>query len=189
MVTYSPYFISTVVMVSMLQIFLASRGIINQFIMLLGGDAVSFLSVPQYFKLIYSLSGVWQGAGYGAVIYLAALSGIDPQLHEAATIDGANKFQKITYIDLPGILPTAVILLILNAGQMMNVGFEKVFLMQNPLNMRASDVISTYVYRMGLISAQYSFATAVGLFNSVINLTLMVLVNRAARRFSETSLW
>jgi putative aldouronate transport system permease protein len=123
------------------------------------------------------------------VIYLAALSGIDPQLHEAAIIDGANKFQRILHIDIPGIMPTAVIVLILNLGRVMNVGFEKVFLMQNPLNMRTSDVVSTYVYRTGLIGAQYSFATAVGLFNSVVNLILIIIVNQIARRLSETSLW
>jgi len=147
------------------------------------------MGVPEYFKLIYVITGIWQGAGYGAVIYLAALAAVDPQLHEAAIIDGANKFQRIWYIDLPGILPTATIVLILNFGHIMDVGFEKTFLMQNPINMRTSDVISTYVYRMGLVGAQYSFAAAVGLFNSVVNLILIFLVNQIARRFSEHSLW
>lgn len=189
MVTYAPYFISTVVMVGMLLMILSSNGIVSQIIQRFGGKPVNVMSIPESFKLIYVLSGVWQGAGYGAVIYLAALSAIDPQLHEAAIIDGANKLQRIWHIDLPGIMPTAVIVLILNLGQVMNVGFEKIFLMQNPLNMRTSDVISTYVYRTGLVGAQYSFATAVGLFNSVVNLILIVIVNQIAKRISETSLW
>ncbi len=189
MATYAPYFISTVVMVSMLLIILSPRGMANQMMALVGKEPVNYMAVPNYFKMIYALSGVWQGAGYGAVIYLAALSGIDPQLHEAAIVDGASKVRRIWHIDIPGILPTAVILLILSVGQVMNVGFEKVFLMQNPLNMQSSDVISTYVYRMGLVSARYDFATAVGLFNSIINLTLMVSVNEMAKRFGETSLW
>ena len=189
MVTYAPYFISTVVMVGMLMIILSSKGVVSQLIQLFGGEPSNIMAIPKAFKLTYVLSGVWQGAGYGAVIYLAALSAIDPQLHEAAIIDGANKFQRIRHIDIPGIMPTAVIVLILNLGRVMNVGFEKIFLMQNPLNMRTSDVISTYVYRTGLIGAQYSFATAVGLFNSVINLILVITVNQIARRLSETSLW
>ncbi len=189
MVTYAPYFISTVVMVGMLLMILSSNGIVSQIIQRLGGKPVNVMSLPESFKLVYVLSGIWQGAGYGAVIYLAALSGIDPQLHEAAIIDGANKLQRIWNIDLPGIMPTAVIVLILNLGQVMNVGFEKIFLMQNPLNMRTSDVISTYVYRTGLVGAQYSFATAVGLFNSVVNLILIIIVNQIAKRVSETSLW
>jgi putative aldouronate transport system permease protein len=127
--------------------------------------------------------------GYSSVIYIAALSAIDPSLYEVATIDGANKFQKILYIDLPGIAPTIIILLILNSGHIMNVGYEKILLMQNPLNMPASDVISTYVYRMGLENAQYSFSSAVGLFNSVVNALLLVTVNQVARKLGETSLW
>jgi putative aldouronate transport system permease protein len=189
MVTYAPYFISTVVMVGMLLMILSANGIVSQIIQRLGGEPVNVMSIPESFKFVYVLSGIWQGAGYGAVIYLAALSAIDPQLHEAAIIDGANKLQRIWNIDLPGIMPTAVIVLILNLGQVMNVGFEKIFLMQNPLNMRTSDVISTYVYRTGLVGAQYSFATAVGLFNSVVNLILIILVNQIAKRVSETSLW
>jgi len=189
MVTYAPYFISTVVMVGMILLFLSMNGSLNRFIVLFGGQATNFMGKPEYFKMIYVLTGIWQGAGYGAVIYLAALAAVDPQLHEAAIIDGANKLQRIWYIDIPGILPTATIVLILNFGHIMNVGFEKIFLLQNPINMRTSDVISTYVYRLGLVGAQYSFGAAVGLFNSVVNLILLVLVNQIARRFSETSLW
>lgn len=189
MSTYAPYFISTVVLVSMMNIILAQGGIVNVVLSGLGLEKVNFLGDPGLFKFVYALSGTWQGAGYGAVIYLAALSGIDPQLHEAAIIDGANKWQRIFHIDLPGIIPTAVILMIMNLGQVMNVGFEKTFLMQNPLNISQSDVISTYVYRLGLINQQYSFSSAVGLFNSVVGLVLTIAANAAARRLSGTSLW
>jgi putative aldouronate transport system permease protein len=190
MVTYAPHFISTIVMVAIiLQVLDPKIGLVNRVIDATGGDPINFIGVPEYFKTIYVASGVWQNAGYSSIIYIAALSSIDPQLEEAAIIDGASKLQKIWHIDIPGILPTAVILLILNMGRIMNIGFEKIFLMQNPLNMVASDVISTYVYRTGLVSAQYSFSAAVGLFNSVINLILIVSVNQAARRMGETSLW
>lgn len=190
MVTYAPHFISTIVMVAIiLQVLDPKIGLINRVIDATGGDPINFIGVPEYFKTIYVVSGVWQNAGYSSIIYIAALSSIDPQLEEAAIMDGASKLQKIWHIDIPGILPTAVILLILNMGRIMNIGFEKIFLMQNPLNMVTSDVISTYVYRTGLVSAQYSFSAAVGLFNSVINLILIVSVNQAARRMGETSLW
>lgn len=134
-------------------------------------------------------SAVWQNMGWDAIIYIAALAGIDPGLHEAAMIDGANRLQRIWHINIPGILPTMVILLILNAGNIMNVGFEKIFLMQNDLNMAVSDVISTYAYRIGIESAQYSLSTTISLFNSVINCILLFLVNGVARRISDTSLW
>lgn len=189
MSTYAPYFISTVVLVSMMNIILAQDGIINNFLEGLGLFKVNFLGDPDLFKYVYSISGTWQSAGYSAVIYIAALSGVDPQLHEAAIIDGANKVQRIYHIDIPCILPTAVILLILNMGSILNVGFEKTFLMQNSMNISRSDVISTYVYRLGLINAQYSFSTAVGLFNSVVGLTLTVAANGIARRLGDTSLW
>lgn len=190
MTTYAPYFISTVVMVSIiLQLLHPNFGIANELVKLMGGDSINFMGRPELFKSIYVWSGVWQTTGYSAVIYIAALAGIDPNLHEAAIIDGATRFQRILYIDFPGILPTATILLILNMGRVMNIGFEKIFLMQNPLNMRASDVIATYVYRIGLVSAQFSYSAAIGLFNSVINLILLLSVNYAARRLGETSLW
>ncbi len=142
-----------------------------------------------FFRPIYVFSDVWQTAGYSAVIYLAALSGIDPTLYEAAKVDGASRLQRIRYIDLPGILPTAVIILILSVGNVMAVGFEKVFLLQNPLNLSTSEVISTYVYKMGLLNANFSFATAVGLFNSLVNLVLLVSVNFVAKRLANASLW
>jgi putative aldouronate transport system permease protein len=190
LISFAPHFISTVVMTNMILMFLSVYGgWVNNFIVLLGGSRVDFIAKPEYFKSIYVWSGIWQNMGYNSVIYIAALTAIDPALYEAATIDGANKFQKILFIDLPGIAPTIIILLILNCGHIMNVGYEKILLMQNSLNMSASDVISTYVYRMGLEQAQYSFSAAVGLFNSVINTVLLVLVNQAARKLGETSLW
>jgi putative aldouronate transport system permease protein len=190
LITFAPHFISTVVMTNMILMLLSVYGgPLNNLIAALGGERIDFMAKPEFFKSIFVWSGIWQGMGYSSVIYIAALSGIDPALYEAATIDGASKFQKIIHIDLPGIAPTIVILLILNSGQIMNVGYEKILLMQNGLNMAASDVISTYVYRMGLENAQYSFSAAVGLFNSVVNALLLVLVNQVARKAGETSLW
>ena len=190
LITFAPHFISTVVMVNMVLMFLSVYGgLVNNIIVTLGGSRLDFIAKPEYFKSIYVWSGIWQSMGYNSVIYIAALSAIDPSLYEAATIDGAGKFQKIIHIDLPGIAPTIIILLILNCGRIMNVGYEKALLMQNSLNMPASDVISTYVYRMGLEQAQYSFSAAVGMFDSVVNTILLVLVNQIARKIGETSLW
>ncbi len=173
--------VSTVVICGMIAIFMdADTGIFNQIIVALGGESVDFLSNPRYFKSIYVWSGVWQGMGYSSIIYISALAGVDPSLHEAAIMDGATKMQRIWHIDLPGIKSTIVMLLIMQMGSLMNVGFEKVFLLQNDLNMKASDVINTYVYRVGLIQNNYSYSTAVGLFNSVINMTLVM---------TEESLW
>jgi len=191
-VTYMPYFISTVVMVGIILRFLNPRiGVVNKLITALGGEAVDFMAVPEYFKSIYVWSGVWQYTGWNSIIYLAALASVSPELHEAAMIDGASRFKRVIYIDLPGIMPTAVILLILNCGHLMNVGFEKVFLMQNPLNLRTSQVIATYEYSVGLKSAaaNFSYATAIGFFNSVINLILIVIVNKIAKKYTEISLW
>lgn len=189
-ITYAPHFISVVVMVSMLIVFLSpGTGLVNKALVGLGFEPIAFLSSPAWFKPVYVLSGIWQNAGWGTIIYIAALSGIDPQQHEAAIIDGATRFQRIRHINLPGIMPTVVILLILDLGTIMAVGFEKVFLMQNPLNMLSSDIISTYVYRRGILDAHYSFSTAVGLFNSVINFVLLVLVNQIAKGLKQNSLW
>lgn len=189
-VTMAPYFISTVVMVSMILLFLSSDvGMINKIMGLFGMDSVDFMAHPGFFKFIYSLSGVWQGAGYGAVIYFAALSGINPELYESARVDGASRIQKIINIDLPGIMPTIIIVLIVSAGQIMGLGYEKVFLMQNTLNLESSEVISTYVYKVGLVGANFSFSAAIGLFNSIVNLILLLIVNQAAKKMSETSLW
>jgi ABC-type polysaccharide transport system permease subunit len=190
MATYAPYFISTVVMVALLfQILDYRRGPINLLIKALGSEPVLFMGKPQLFKSIYVWSGVWQYTGFGAVIYLAALSSIDPQLYDAAYIDGASRLQRIWHIDLPGILSTIVILFLLNVANVMNVGFEKVYLMQNAQNISASEVIATYIYQIGLRNMDYSFSTAVGLFNSVINLTLLTVANSIAKRITGSSLW
>ncbi|TMV50999.1 sugar ABC transporter permease [Paenibacillus mesophilus] len=189
-VTYAPHFLSTVVLVGLVIMFLSpTSGIVNTIIKAFGGEPVFFMTKPEWFKTIYVLSGVWQQMGWSSIIYLAALAGIDPGLHEAAKVDGATRLQRIWHINLPGIMPTIVILLILNIGTLMGVGFEKVFLMQNSLNNESSDVISTYVYRSGLLGAQYSFASAVGLFNSVVNFILLLTVNRIAKAVNQASLW
>jgi putative aldouronate transport system permease protein len=190
MVTFAPYFISTVVMASLILQFLSLYdGPVNILLKALGSKPVSLMGIPGLFSTTFVWSGVWQGMGYSSIIYLAVLSTVDPQLYEAAIVDGATTLQRILRIDLPSIAPTAVTLLILSAGQVMNVGFEKVFLLQNPMNLPASEVISTYVYKIGLVSVDYSYATAIGLFNSVVNLALIAGVNAVARRLGETSLW
>ncbi|MCM3627729.1 ABC transporter permease subunit [Paenibacillus glycanilyticus] len=189
-VTYAPHFISMVVMAGMIITFLSpSTGIVTNIIEGLGFKSPDFLTDPRWFKTMYVLSDVWQSAGWGTIIYLAALSGVDPGLHEAAIIDGATRFQRVRHINIPTLMPTMTILLILSMGSLLGVGFEKILLLQNPLNMTASDVISTFVYRSGLVSAQYSFSTAIGLFNSVINLVLLITVNQVVRRMSNNSLW
>jgi putative aldouronate transport system permease protein len=190
MVTYAPYFISTVVVVSITILVLSPRlGIVNDGLGQLGVSPINFLGDPQYFRHIYVWTDVWQTAGYSAVIYLAALAGIDPALHESARIDGASRLQRIRHVDLPGIMPTAVIMLILGAGNMMAIGFEKAYLLQNNLNLAQSEIIPTYVYKTGLINADFSMATAVGLFNSVVNLCLLLAVNFVAKRITGNGLW
>lgn len=189
-VIYAPHFISTVVLVGILLVFLSPRtGMVNHILRAMGGEAIFFMAKPEWFKPLYVISGIWQNAGWGTIIYLAALSSVSPELHEAAIVDGATKLQRIWHIDIPGILPTAVILLILQFGSLMSVGFEKVYLMQTPLNLSSSEIISTYVYKSGLLGAQYGFSAAIGLFDAVINLTLLIAINRFARHFGETSLW
>ena len=190
LVTYAPYFISTVIMVSMMMLLLSPRlGVVNVALSTFGFKQINFLGIPNFFSSLYVWSGVWQFAGYSAIVYLAALSSVDPQLYEAAKIDGASRIQRIFNIDLPGIMPVAVIILILNVGNLLGVGFEKVYLLQNPLNLSTSEVIATYVYKIGLLNANFSFATAVGLFNSVINMILLIAVNAFAKRISDTGLW
>ncbi len=192
MITYAPHFISTVVMCSIILLVVtsANNGILNNMLAALGAtERVDFITKPNYFAHIYVWSGVWQSMGYGSIIYIAALAGIDPSLHEAAMVDGASKIKRIWHIDLPGIMPTITILLILNVGSLMNVGYEKVLLLQNDLNMSASDIIATYVYRQGLEGAHYSFSAAVGLFNSVVNTILLVSVNFITKKLGETSLF
>lgn len=191
MVSYAPHFISMVVVVGMLFQFLATGGIINHLLGVFGVDPIPFMARPEYWKSIYVWSGVWQSLGFSAIIYLAALSGIDPTLHEAAIVDGATKLQRMRDIDIPGIMPVAVILLILNMGSILSTGFEKIILMQNPLNLGTSEVIDTYVYRVGLASEipQFDYATAIGLFKAVVGLVMILSVNTIARRMKTTSLW
>ncbi|AYA75589.1 sugar ABC transporter permease [Bacillus sp. Y1] len=188
-VVYAPHFISVVVLAGMIYVFFSNNGLINNMILMFGGDPISFMAKPEWFKPLYIASGVWQETGWAAIIYLAALAGVSPELHEAAIMDGANKWQRIFHVDIPAIMPTAVILLILSVGSIMNIGFEKAYLLQTPMNQPSAEIIPTYVYKMGLQQAQYSFAAAVGLFNAVINLILLVAVNKFAKRLSGTGLW
>ncbi|MBQ1890511.1 MAG: sugar ABC transporter permease [Selenomonas sp.] len=188
-VTYAPYFISVVVLCGMVVAFFSQSGIINQLSLKLGGQAVDYMNFPKYWRALYVGSGVWRQTGYSAVIYIAALAGVSPELHEAAIVDGANRMQRIWHIDIPGILPTIVILLILRCGRVMSVGFQKAYLLQNDLNLEVSEIISTYVYKMGLQKGQYSLSTAVGLFNNVINFLLVISVNKAANVLTGSGLW
>jgi len=189
-VTYMPHFLSVVVVVGMIVNFTNPNfGLINEAIKRFGGEPINFMIESEWFKSMFVLSNVWQHMGWGAIIYIAALSGIDPQLYEAATVDGATRFQKILHISLPGISSTIVILLILRVGRILNVAFQKVLLMQNGLNLETSDVISTYVYRVGILEGSYSFSTAVGLFQAVLNVLLLIAANRIAKRLGESGLW
>ncbi|KRF42170.1 ABC transporter permease [Paenibacillus sp. Soil787] len=189
-VIYAPYFISTIVLVGMLNVFLSpTSGIVNHIIQLFGGEPIFFISQAGWFKTLYVLSGVWQETGFASVIYLAALAGIDPHLHEAAVMDGANKWQRIRHIDIPGIAPTILVLFTLAIGNLMNVGFEKAFLMQNDLNLDSSEIIATYVYRVGLLRAEYSYSAAIGLFNAVINFTLLITVNQIVKKLKGNGLF
>ena len=187
---YLPHFISVVVIAGIITMFLSpSSGIVNTIIVALGGEPVHFLAEAGWFQTVYVWSGVWQSAGWGSIIYLAALAGIDQELYEAATVDGATNWQKLWKITIPGILPTIIIMLILRVGSLFSVGFEKVMLLYNPSTYITADVISTYVYRRGIIGADYGYATAIGLFNSIINFIMIVAFNKFSRSVSETSLW
>lgn len=188
--TYAPHFISTVVFVSMIILFLnPSSGIINRIIPLFGGTSKDFMGNEVWFRPVYIISDIWQNCGWSAIIYAAALAGVDQQLHEAAMIDGANRLQRIRHIDIPAIVPTMVILFIMNCGNVMSLGYEKVYLMQNSTNIAASEIISTYVYKVGLMQAQYSYTTAIGLFNSLINLCLLLAVNQIVKKLGNMSLF
>ncbi len=188
--TYAPHFISVVVMVGMLTAFLSpTTGPVNKLIELFGGQPIDFMSSAGAFRWIYCLSGLWQHMGWDAILYLSALSGIDAALHEAAQIDGATRLQRIWHVNIPGILPTIVICLLLRCGQLLNIGYEKTYLMQNSLNLETSEIISTYVYKMGLQQAQFSFAAAVGLSNTLVNFLLLLCVNSVSKRLSSISLW
>jgi len=188
-VSYAPNFISVVVIVGMLKLFFDDQGIVNNIIDLIGGARVNFNLKVANFPHMYVWSGIWQGLGYSAIIYIAALSNVDPQLIDAARIDGASKVQRIWHIEFPVLIPTMTIMLIFALGGIMGVAFEKVLLMQTPLNLEYSEVIATYVYKVGIINSQYSFSAAVGLFNSVVSFVLLIFFNFLAKRVSETSLW
>ncbi len=189
-ITYMPHFISVIVIVGMMVDFMARDGLFNNILMATFNlEPVAFLQEPKLFPITYVLSGVWQHVGWSSIIYLAAITTIDSTLYEAAMVDGAGRFQRIRHITLPGIMPTIVILLILRMGTMMTIGFEKILLMYNPLTYETADVISTYIYRKGILESNYSFSAAVGLFNSVINFTLLVLANGFSRRVTRSSLW
>ncbi|MFV0399656.1 MAG: ABC transporter permease [Oscillospiraceae bacterium] len=188
-VSYLPYFISTVVVCGLLREFVRVDGLIVTIMGWFGYDPVNLLNLPQTFLPIYVISGVWQAMGFNAVIYFAALSGVDMELYDAAKIDGANRWKQILHVTLPALVPTIVILLILNMGSIMNVGYEKILLLQTNMNMEASDVISTYVYRKGLQEFNFSYSTAVGLFNSVVNIVFLIAANTISRKVSDNSLW
>ncbi|WP_082562632.1 ABC transporter permease [Paenibacillus sp. Root444D2] len=192
MITYAPHFISVVVMVGIVMELLDPRnGLVNMLLGQLGFEPINFMARPEYFSSIYVWSGIWQNVGFSCIIYLAALAGVDPAQHEAAVIDGASKFQRMLHIDLPSIVPVMIILLILNTGHILDLGFEKVLLLQNPLNARTSEVIDTFVYKVGLASQamNYSYSTAINLFKSVIGLILLISVNQMAKKAKQESLW
>lgn len=189
LMTYLPHFLSMVVIVGMIKEFTSTNGLINDIIVFFGGEANALLQKPDLFRTIYVSSEVWQTIGWNSIIYLAALSGIDEQLYEAARIDGANRWKQTIHITLPSIRSTIIILLILRMGRILTIGFEKIILMYNPATYRVADVISTYVYRTGLLEMNFSYSTAIGLFNAVINFSFILVANRLSRRYSETSLW
>lgn len=190
MITYAPYFISTVVLVGMMMQMMDLRtGIFNKVLALFGAGPVNFFGDVNIFRSLYVFSGLWQTMGYSAIIYIAALAGVSPELQEAAICDGASRMQRIWHVDLPCILPTIVTMLIFNCGSIMNIGFDKVFLMQNSLNIAKSEVISTFVYKVGLVNSDFGFSTAAGLFNSIVSFTLLVVVNKLSKKLTETSLW
>ena len=192
MVTYAPYFISTVVMVGLIiQLLSPSVGLYGRLTRLLDIDAPSLLATPQYFKSVYVWSGIWQNMGWNSIIFIAVLSSVDSELYDAATVDGASRMQRIVHVELPTIIPTAIILLIVNFGYLMTIGFEKIYLMQNDLNLASSEVIQTFVYKVSFENTipNFSYATAIGLFNSMVNLFLIVSVNAIAKRTTEVSLW
>ena len=188
-ITYMPHFISLVVICGLIRSFTADDGIITYVFGLFGGEKVSMLNKSELFVPIYVISGIWQGVGWGSIIYLSALQSIDVQLYEAATIDGAGYLRRAWHITLPGIMPTIVIMLILRMGHLMSVGYEKIILLYNPAIYETSDVISSYVYRKGLLEFNWSYSSAVGLFNSVINFLMLTAANKISKKVNETSLW
>ncbi|HPJ02923.1 MAG TPA: ABC transporter permease subunit [Candidatus Limiplasma sp.] len=188
-ITYMPYFISLVVVCSLIKIYCQSNGLFSQISVALGGQSANYLSQPNKFYLIYVVSDLWQTIGWNSIIYLAALSSIDQEQYEAARIDGANRFQQIRYVTLPGLSTTITVLFILRMGSVLNVGFEKILLLYSEPTYSVADVISTYVYRRGIIKADYSYATAVGLFNSIVNVFFLVITNALSKRYTQSSLF
>ena len=189
-ISYAPHFISVVVMSGMIILmFSQSAGVVNTIIAALGGERKNFMADPNLFPHIYVWSGVWQGMGWWSIIYLSALTGADQQLYEAAKVDGANRLQRIIHLDIPAIFPTAVIMLIMNCGSILTSNTQKVLLLQNDLNLRTSEIIGTLVYKSGLMNMQYSYSTAVGLFQTIVNVIFLVSVNKISGKLSETSLW
>lgn len=188
-ISYLPHFVSVVVVVGIMRLFLQSDGLVNQALESIGLTTVNFFSEPGWFRPLYVISGIWQSCGWGSIIYLAALSGVNPELYDAAYVDGASRWQRVRYINLPSIKPTVVTLLILNIGRLLTLGHEKILLMYSPAIYETADVISTYVYRRGIEDARFSFGTAVGLFNSLCNVALLLAANAISRRVNETSLW
>lgn len=188
-VSYMPHFISMVVVAGLILDFCGSRGLVAQIVTLFTGEAQNLLGKPEYWRPVYIVSGLWKELGFGSIIYLAALSGVDQQLYEAAAIDGANRLKQTFHVTLPGIAPTIIIMLILKIGQIMSVGYEKTILLYNPQVYETADIISSYVYRKGLQEFNYGYSTAVGMFNSVINLVLLLITNRISKKMTETSLF
>lgn len=189
-ITYIPHFISIVVLCGMLYLFLSPQyGIVNTILETFGMEPVGFLESSKYFKGVYVISEIWQESGWSSIIYIAALAGIDPSLYEAAKIDGAGRLKRIIHVSLPGIIPTIVTLLILKIGQIMSIGFEKAYLLQNDLNLNSSEIISTLVYKQGILQGNIGYATAVGLMNSCLNLLLIIFANQFCKKFFDTSLW
>lgn len=189
-ITYVPHFLSIVVVCGMLSLFLSPiYGVVNQFLSLFGIAPIAFMESAAWFKPVYVLSDVWQQSGWNSIIYIAALAGIDGVLYEAATIDGASRWQRILHVSIPGIIPTMATLLIMRVGQIMSIGFEKALLLQNDLNTQSSEIISTLVYKNGILGGDFSYSTAVGLMNSVINLILILLANKASKKLFDTTLW
>ncbi len=188
-ITYMPHFIALVVVCSLLTSYCNSNGLFNDIIVFFGGERSNLLAKPGLFYPIYVLSGIWQTIGWNSIIYLAALAGIDQEQYEAAKVDGANRLHQMWYITLPGLVPTIAMLLVLNLGKVLNVGYEKILLLYQPLTYEVADVISTYVYRKGLIDANYSFSTAVSLFNSVINIIFLLVSNRISKKMGQSGLF
>lgn len=189
MITYAPHFLSTVVVCGLVTIFVGREGVLGQLYTLLSGKGQNLLTIPQYFSSIYVWSGVWQNLGWNAIIYLSALAGVPQELVESAKIDGAKRLQIIRYVNLPCILPTIVITFIMSTGSVLSVGFEKIFLLQNSLNLETSRVISTYTYDIGLLGGQFSYSTAIGLFNNIVNIMMILLANKLAKKISGVGIW